>query len=113
MARNFVQPGDTITMIAPYAVTNGSGMLVGAVFAVALANAAASTPVEARRVDVWDLAKAPGEAWVADTTKLYWDDTAKRVTATAAGNTLIGVARQSQASADTVGRVLLTGQIAA
>lgn len=35
------------------------------------------------------------------------------MTATATGNTLIGVARQSQASADTVGRVLLTGQIAA
>lgn len=113
MARNFVQPGETITMIAPYAVTSGAGMLVGAVFAVALVTAAQSAPVEAMRTGVWDLAKAPGEAWVADTTKLYWDNTAKRVTATATGNTLIGVARQSQASADTVGRVLLTGQIAA
>ncbi|MFZ3484271.1 DUF2190 family protein [Sphingomonas sp. 3-13AW] len=113
MARNFIQPGETITMTAPYAVTSGAGLLVGAVFAVALASAAQGAPVEARRVGVFDMTKAPGEAWVADTTKLYWDNTNKRVTSTATGNTLIGVARQSQASADTVGRVLLTGQIAA
>lgn len=113
MARNFIQPGDTITVAAPYAVAAGAGLLSGVVFAVALAAAAQNAPVEARRVGVFDLAKATGQAWVADTTKLYWDNTAKNVTSTASGNTLIGVARQSQASGDTIGRVLLTGQIAA
>lgn len=113
MARNYIQPGDTITMVAPVALASGSGMLVGAVFAVALANAAQGAPIEARRVGVFDMAKATGQAWVADTTKLYWDNAARNVTSTAAGNTLIGVARQSQAAGDAIGRVLLTGQITA
>jgi predicted RecA/RadA family phage recombinase len=111
MAKNYVQPGDTITMTAPYAVASGAGLLVGAVFAVALADAANGATVEAKRNGVWDLAKATGQAWVADTTKLYWDNTNKVVTSTASGNVLIGVARQTQASGDTVGRVLLTGQL--
>ncbi|WP_380873601.1 hypothetical protein ACFB49_42570 [Sphingomonas sp. DBB INV C78] len=111
MAKNFVQDGETITMTAPAAVASGAGVLVGAVFGVALGDAASGAVVEVKRRGVWDLAKATGQAWVADTTKLYWDNTAKNVTSTSAGNVLIGVARQAQASGDTVGRVLLTGQL--
>lgn len=113
MARNFIQPGDTITMTAPYAVASGGGVLVGAVFGVALHDAAQGAPLEAKRAGVFDMPKAAGQAWVADTTKLYWDNAAKNLTSTATGNTLVGVARQNQASADVIGRVLLTGQIAA
>jgi predicted RecA/RadA family phage recombinase len=112
MARNFIHPGETITVLAPYPVASGAGLLSGAIFAVALAAAAQGAPVEARRIGVWDLPKATGQAWVADTTKLYWDNTARNVTSTAGGNTFIGVARQSQAAGDVVGRVLLTGQVA-
>lgn len=111
MARNFVQPGDTITMIAPAAVASGAGVLVGAVFGIALHDAAQGAPVEVKRTGVWDVAKATGQAWVADTTKLYWDNTAKNVTTTVGTNVLVGVARQNQAAGDTIGRALLTGQI--
>ena len=109
MARGYVQPGQTLTLIAPRALVSGAGMLVGAIFAVALADAAQGAPVEARRVEVFDLAKATGEAWTQGQ-KVYWDNTAFRVTTTAAGNTLIGAATQAQAAGDAVGRVLLTGQ---
>lgn len=111
MARNFVQPGETITMTAPYNVASGGGVLVGAVFGVALSTVTTGQPVEAKRTGVWDLAKATGQAWVAMTTKLYWDNAAKVITSTSTSNTLIGVAAATQASGDTVGRVLLTGQI--
>lgn len=110
MARNYVQEGKTLTLIAPRTLSSGSGMLVGAIFAVALADAAAGQPVEARRVEVFDLTKATGEAWTQGQ-KVYWDNTNFRVTSTAGSNTLIGAAAQAQASADTVGRVLLTGQV--
>jgi predicted RecA/RadA family phage recombinase len=111
MARNYVQPGDTITVIAPRAVSAGSGVLVGALFGVALADAAQGAQVEIRRVNVWDLVKTAGQAWTQGI-KLYWDNAAFAVTTTANGNLLIGTAAQAQASADIVGRVLLTGQIA-
>ncbi|KQR81177.1 DUF2190 family protein [Sphingomonas sp. Leaf343] len=110
MARNYVQPGQTLTVTAPRTVGSGAGLLIGAIFGVALADAASGTPVEIRRVEVWDLTKTTGEAWTAGQ-KLYWDNTNFRVTSTAGSNTLIGAATQAQASADTVGRVLLSGQI--
>ena len=110
MARNYVQEGKTLTLIAPRTLASGSGLLVGAIFAVALADAAAGQPVESRRVDVFDLTKATGEAWTQGQ-KVYWDNANFRVTSTATNNTLIGAAAQAQASADTVGRVLLTGQV--
>ena len=112
MARNYVQPGETLTLPAPRALASGDGFVVGALFAVALAAAAIGKPVEGRRVDVFDLTKAAGAAWTAGQ-KVYWDNTAFNVTTTAGGNTLIGVATQAAASAAIVGRVLLTGQIAA
>lgn len=111
MAKNYVQPGETITLIAPYNVSSGGGLLVGSIFGVALADALSGAPVEARRKDVFDLAKATGQAWTQGV-KLYWDNTAKNVTTTSTSNTLIGAAAQAQASGDTVGRVLVTGQLA-
>ena len=33
--KNFIQPGNTITLAAPAAVTSGSGLLVGAIFGIA------------------------------------------------------------------------------
>ena len=112
MARNFVQPGETVTLTAPRALASGDGFMVGGIFAVALAAAAIGKPVEARRVGVWDLTKTAGAAWVPGQ-KLYWDNTAFSVTATAGANALIGAAMQAATSAAVVGRVLLTGQVAA
>lgn len=111
MARNFVQPGSTLSFTAPYAVASGAGMLVGAVFAVALNAAGNGAPVEGKIDGVWDLAKATGEAWTAYTTKVYWDNANKRLTSTSAGNTLVGVAVQNQASGDTTGRARLNGTV--
>jgi predicted RecA/RadA family phage recombinase len=112
MARNFVQPGETLTFTAPYDVASGAGFLVGVVFAVALNAALSGKTVEGNRVGVWTLAKATGEAWTDKTTKLYWDNTAKKVTSTSTSNTLIGVAAAGAASGDTSGKVLLNGTIA-
>lgn len=112
MARNFVQPGETLTLSAPRTLASGDGVMVGSLFAVALAAATTGKPVESRRVGVWDLTKAAGAAWTPGQ-KLYWDNTAFNVTATAGSNALIGVAAQAAASAAVIGRVLLTGQIAA
>ena len=110
MAMNYVQPGDTITLIAPRAVAAGAGVLVGALFGVALSPAAQGAPVECRHEDVFDLAKATGQAWTQGA-KIYWDNTAFNCTTSASGTTLIGAAMQAQASGDIVGRVLLTGQL--
>lgn len=108
--KGYVQDGDTIGLIAPYDVAAGGGMLVGAIFAIAVAAALSGAPVQGRRRGVIDVPKATGQAWTQGV-KIYWDNTAKNLTTTSSGNTLVGAAAQAQQSADAVGRALLTGQV--
>jgi predicted RecA/RadA family phage recombinase len=105
--KNYVQPGDIITLIAPYAVLSGGGLLVGSIFGVAMYDALISTEVEAKTTGVFDLPKTTGQAW-SQGARVYWDDTTKACTTTASTNKLIGVITDAALSADTVGRVLLT-----
>ena len=44
--KNYVQPGNIITLTAPYAVASGDGLLVGAIFGVASGTAALGEAVE-------------------------------------------------------------------
>ena len=103
--RNYVQPGNTVTLAAPYAVTSGGGLLVGSIFGVAIVDAIQGEEIEACLVGVVDLAKA-GPAW-APGDKVYWDNTNKVATKTATDNTLIGVAVAAAAANAAIGRVRL------
>lgn len=106
--KNFVQPGNTLTLTAPYAVSSGDGLLVGSIFGVAAGTAALGEAVEAALTGVYDLKKVASQAWAAGD-KVYWDNTAKEATKTTTSNTLIGVAVVAVAggAGDVVGRVRL------
>ena len=108
--KNYVQPGRTLTIASPYAVTSGDGLLVGAIFGVATANAASGEAVEAGLVGVFDLKKTASQAWAVGD-RIYWDNTAKEATKTVGTNSLIGVAVEpvSSAASEIVGRVRLNG----
>jgi predicted RecA/RadA family phage recombinase len=108
--KTYIQPGHAITLLAPYAVESGDGLLVGAIFGVASHGAASGAEVETQLTGVLDLAKTASQAWTAGA-KVYWDNAAKRVTNVASGNTLVGVAVLAVgAGADeTIGRVRLNG----
>lgn len=60
--KNHVQPGKTITLTAPYAVTSGDGLLAGSVFGVAAGTAALSEAVETALVGAYDLKKVASQA---------------------------------------------------
>ncbi len=106
--KNYVQPGDTITLTAPYAVTSGDGLLVGSIFGIASRDAALGESVETALTGVFDITKVGSQAWTVGA-KVYWDDTNKRTTSVATSNTLIGVATEAVAggAGDTIGRVRL------
>jgi predicted RecA/RadA family phage recombinase len=106
--KTYIQPGHAITLIAPYAVESGDGLLVGAIFGVAGHDAALGAEVETQLTGVLDLAKTASQAWTAGA-KVYWDNTAKRVTNVASGNTLVGAAVLAVGSGaeEVVGRVRL------
>ena len=108
--KNYVQPGNTITLTAPYAVSSGDGLLVGSIFGVAAGTAALGETVEAALTGVYDLKKVASQAWAVGD-KIYWDNTAKNTTKTLTSNTLIGVATDVVAggATDVIGRVRLNG----
>ena len=109
---NYIHPGDVCTFFAPYTVASGSGFQVGSDFAVALTAAAQGAAVEGLLVGVVDLPKSTAAgSGGAQGVKLYWDNTAKLVTKTAANNMLIGTLRRDTADTDATFRVRLIGQV--
>lgn len=104
--KNFVQPGDVISVPAPANVSAGGGVLVGSLFGVAVNTALSGAACEIAVTGVVDIVKATGQAWTVGQL-IYWSGT--NATNVASTNKLIGVAVQAQASGDTVGRVRLNG----
>ncbi|WP_018407923.1 DUF2190 family protein [Methylocystis rosea] len=106
MATSFIQSGEAVEFAAPYAVASGAGALIGAIFGVAQTTLGNGERGAFQLCGVWELAKNSAEAWT-EGAKIYWDNTNKRCTTTASGNTLIGVATEAAANPSSVGRVRL------
>ena len=105
--RNYVFEGEALTVTAPYAVTSGQGVLVGAaLFGVAAADAAISTDVVIATDGVFDITALSTDT-AAVGAKLYWDNTNRRLTTTASTHICAGVAVASKGSGDTTARIKL------
>jgi predicted RecA/RadA family phage recombinase len=102
---NFVQTGDTIAITAPYTVTSGGGVQIGGLFGVATDDITSGAAGQIKMSGVFDIVKASG-AWVVGD-NIYWDNTNKFVTTTAAANKRVGVAVAAAGSGDATGRVRL------
>jgi predicted RecA/RadA family phage recombinase len=105
--KNYVQPGDVVTLAAPANVLSGAGVLVGTLFGVCAYDAASGAEVEVALTGVYTLPKATGV--IAQGAKVYWDNVAKNVTTTAGGNTFIGAAVVAAGSGDATARIRLNG----
>lgn len=110
MASNFVQPGDTLELIAPVGgVTSGEGCVIGALFVVALNSAGAGEQFRGSVVGVWSLPKAASVTPSAGSVA-YWDDTAKTVTGTSGSGLFpIGVFVAQPGANDATAVVRLNG----
>lgn len=101
MATNYVQKGDRLTAPAPSGgAVSGTAYLLGALFGVCETSAAEGVDTVFVLVGVWSLPKASGTVTVG--ANLYWDNTAKNLTTTASGNTLVGQAFAAAQSGDAV-----------
>ena len=108
--KNFIQPGDIVTVQAPANVASGDGVLVGTLFGVAAVSALSTKPVEIKTNGVFVLPKTSAQAWTVGAT-LYWDNTNKCCT-TADGsgaNVKIGKALAVANNPSATGTVLLDG----
>lgn len=108
--KNFVSEGNIVTTTAPAGgVASGVGVLMGAMFGVALATAPAGDLIALRVSGVVDHAKdgstfAPGDV-------VYWDNAARKATSTVGTNKKIGVATLAAATGDATARLRLTPTI--
>jgi len=108
--KNYIQPGENLTLASPEAVTAGRGLLVGSIFGIAQADAAEDADVVIVRTGVFTHAKTEAQAWTLGA-KLYWDNTNKVFTTASSGNTLVGAAAAAAANPTTTGTVVLDGAI--
>lgn len=89
--RNFVQPGETLSIPAPAAVASGGVVVAGAIVGIANGKAQSGELVDVTVQGVVTLPKVAALA-IAIGDVVYWDATNKLVTKTASGNTKLGVA---------------------
>lgn len=105
--KNFIQPGEQLTIPAPATVASGAGVRAGMLFGVANHDAESGDDVTIATCGVFTLPKATGSAWTVGAA-LYWNGTACTITA-GTGNILVGVAVAAAASGDAEGTVRLNG----
>lgn len=108
--RTYSQDGDVCTLTAPYAVNSGDGLLVGTLFGVATSAAANGASVEAITDGTMRITALNTDVGTVGT-RMYWDNTNRRVTITAAGNTLIGCLLAAKANGETTALVRLNGTV--
>jgi predicted RecA/RadA family phage recombinase len=106
--KNYVQPGNTMTLVAPYDRLSGEGALVGSIFGVAATTVLSGADGEFDVVGVFTLAKVSAQAWTQGAL-IYWDNTAKLCTTVSTSNKLIGTAASAAANPSGTGDVRLNG----
>ena len=89
--RNYVQPGESITVTATAAASSGDGVKLNNLFGIASGDAAIGDKLVLTTQGVYDMPKVSANTFAVGAL-VYWDDTAKVVTSTASGNTRIGLA---------------------
>ena len=106
--KNYVQPGDILTLTAPYDRTSGQGALVGSMFGVAVRDVLNGASGQFQTIGVFELDKTSAQAWT-EGSLIYWDNTNKVATTTATSNKLIGAAVAAAANPSATGLVRLNG----
>lgn len=107
--KNFVQPSDVLTFLAPTGgVVSGTGVKIGDILVIATITAAVGLPFTGVRVGVVDHAKLSAQAWT-EGQQVNWDDTNKRFTTVTTGNFKAGVAAAVAVNPSATGKVVLAG----
>lgn len=106
--KNYVQEGDYIEVVLPYARLSGEGVLVGSLFGVCVVDGASGASINIHTEGVYDLTAVTGASTDAVVgARAYWDNTNKRITPVSTSNSYVGVFMAAKATADAVARVRL------
>jgi len=103
--KNFLGHANDQMLTAPAAVAAGGGALIGAIFGVAKIAIAQGVRGPFCLTGKFEMPKDANA--INEGARVYWDNTNKVVTATSAGNTLIGACTQAALAGDTTAHVRL------
>lgn len=107
--KNYLQNGHILRVTTPAGgIASGDALIVGSIFGIAAYTSAEGEPVELSTTGVFQLPKA-STAVLAIGARVAWDNTAKEVTAPAAGRFPIGVAVEAAGNGITSVAVRLDG----
>ncbi len=106
--KNFVQPGDTLTITAPADATSGLPVIAGSIIGIAAGDAASGSPVDVVTTGVFSFDNVAADAFALGDT-VYWSATSKLATATTSGNSKLGVAVEAAAASTATDNVRLSG----
>lgn len=106
--KNYVHPGDTITVVAPSNVASGDLVIIGGLVGVAVADADSGAEVEIMTRGVFDLPKTSAQAWATVGLAIYGTTSGPATTSTS-DTTLIGKNVATAANPSAIGRVRLNG----
>jgi predicted RecA/RadA family phage recombinase len=111
--KNYIQPGDSLNLAAPYDRLSGQGALVGGIFGVAAIDVLSGVSADFVTRGVFNLTKVGSQAWTPGQA-VHWDDTNKRCTTVANVGPMIGAATETVGSGAGVvlGKVLLMPGVA-
>jgi predicted RecA/RadA family phage recombinase len=87
---NYIHPGNTLSLSAPYEVNSGDCVQIGAIFGVAKFWASLGEMVEIVTTGVFDVKKYPKQVWQIGE-KLYWESKDRKITNVGIGNYFIGI----------------------
>lgn len=105
--KNKLSSGKLVNVTLAADIASGAGLLIGALFGVAVTAGKAGDVVPFDTDGEFELpaeGAASGQGWTVGQA-LYWDATNKRVTVTSASNTLVGHATAAKVTTATVGIV--------
>ena len=108
--KNKIQNGDVLSLAAPYDRTSGQGALIGSIFGVSVTDVLSGATGQFAVESVFEINKLSTDV-VSLGSKIYWDDTNKRCTVTATGNTLIGAAIEAAGNGVSTVKVRLNGTV--
>ena len=106
--RTYLQPGDTIDVVATGPVSSGSFQVVGKMFGFAESAAIAGETYALKVTGVFEASKAAGDA-PAQGADLYWSAANSNFTTTAGSNLRVGTAAYPAAGADVTVKLRLSG----
>lgn len=103
--KNYIQPGNSVTVPAPAAVTSGQLVIVGNMFGIAATDAESGADVALATGGVYELPKTEAQAWTVGA--VIYATSAGVATTVSSGNTKVGVAAAAAANPSATGLVRL------